>query len=556
MGSTPDAFKPAPERQTDTEDQKPPSSGFRRKLGWLFTVLAGAFVVAVNLDDGINRSVIFWSRAGPIYLHYRYTQLISDYGFLTEEESNERFNWLHSYYSPIVEHNTLKLRGFYLKQAQLLSTRDDFVPEQYLNWCKKTQDNVPSEITADEARTIFKQQIGRDVDEVFEYWEDEPFAVASIGQVHKARLPGGQEVAVKIQTPHIERRFRADLNTVRAFCKLAMPHHVPAFDEIEKQFMTEFDYVLEAYNLDEIHDHMASWAKLIAIPKPFHELCSKEVLTMEYLAGQRLVDGIRQQYREYAATQNMTLEELEHEQKEKLRLGLIKKRTVDEEDRMMTRASWALVVKDSVFSLNALRLLYNVSPLRLCFGSMDYQWTKLPLNLGRILSLLSRVHAYEIFQCGCFNGDPHPGNVLLMDDGRLGLIDYGQVKHLALGDRITYAKLVIALARDDRAEVARLAFEDLGIITKYKNPEIAYKLMCFWNDRDTDDITAGMNLQVFMDWAQAQDPLITANDEIIMCSRVSVMMRGMANAFNLRVRTAPEWRPYAQQLLRDHGIDY
>ncbi len=60
------------------------------------------------------------------------------------------------------------------------------------------------------------------------------------------------EVVVKIQLPNIERRFRADIKTIISFCKLAMPQHVPPMREIEKQFLTEFDYTLEAANLAEV----------------------------------------------------------------------------------------------------------------------------------------------------------------------------------------------------------------------------------------------------------------------------------------------------------------
>ena len=70
-----------------------------------------------------------------------------------------------------------------------------------------------------------------------------------------------------------------------------------------------------------------------------------------------------------------------------------------------------------------------------------------------------------------------------MPDGRLGLIDYGQVKRMRLEERISYAKLIIAMCEDDKEEIARIQFEDFGVVTKYQNPEIAYKLTVFWNDR-------------------------------------------------------------------------
>lgn len=132
------------------------------------------------------------------------------------------------------------------------------------------QDNCPTEFKAGEARAAAEKELGRPLSEVFERWDDTPLAVASIGEVHGARLrpeimaslaAAGEplespEVVVKIQLPNIKRRFRADIKTIITFCTLAMPQHVPPMQEIEKQFLTEFDYTLEAANLQEVRTNV------------------------------------------------------------------------------------------------------------------------------------------------------------------------------------------------------------------------------------------------------------------------------------------------------------
>jgi len=134
------------------------------------------------------------------------------------------------------------MRGFYLKQAQLMSTQDDFVPPAYMKWVKNTQDNVPSEFKSSEdvrryCKLVMREEQGLDFDEVFKDWDDAPLGVASIGQVHRATLRRtGEVVAVKIQLPGIEGRFRSDIHTLKSFCRLAFPQHVTSFDEIEHQF--------------------------------------------------------------------------------------------------------------------------------------------------------------------------------------------------------------------------------------------------------------------------------------------------------------------------------
>ena len=93
------------------------------------------------------------------------------------------------------------------------------------------------------------------------------------------------------------------------------------------------------------------------------------------------------------------------------------------------------------------------------------------------------MHAHQLFSHGAFNGDCHPGNIMLLKDGRLGLIDYGQVKRMDLQLRTSYAKLIIAHARMDKPEVIRLHFDELGTLTKYKDKEIGYLTSAFYNDR-------------------------------------------------------------------------
>ncbi len=124
--------------------------------------------------------------------------------------------------------------------------QDDFVPARYMQWVKETQDNLPPVFRGEEARDFIRQKMKEemrvDFDEVFTDFDPQPLGVASIGQVHRARLRAtGELVAIKLQLPNMEKVFRADVATVKAFCELAFPQHVSSFNEIEKQFMTGND---------------------------------------------------------------------------------------------------------------------------------------------------------------------------------------------------------------------------------------------------------------------------------------------------------------------------
>ena len=160
-------------------------------------------------DEGTRRSADFWFVAAPIWAHYRVVQLLNrDLKLLSDDVADPYYETLHEKYTDQARDITYRLRGFYLKNAQLLSTQDDFIPPAYMKWVKDTQDNVPSEFKGDEAKhycaKCLKEELNINFDDVFEWWDDTPIGVASIGEVHRARLrKNGQEVAVKLQFPNM-----------------------------------------------------------------------------------------------------------------------------------------------------------------------------------------------------------------------------------------------------------------------------------------------------------------------------------------------------------------
>ncbi|CAE7824466.1 unnamed protein product [Symbiodinium necroappetens] len=167
------------------------------------------------------------------------------------------------------------------------------------------------------------------------------------------------------------------------------------------------------------------------------------------------------------------------------------------------------------------------------------------------------IHAEQVFSDGLFNADPHPGNVLLLKDtSRLvGLTDFGQVKELSIDFRIQLAKLMVALARRDQEEVIRLD-KEMGSRTRHSKPDVRYKVLSFWLDRDTDDVTGGRSFHDFLAWAEAEDPLRDMPQELHLVMRCSCMIRNLALTFGIRLSTAEYWRPVAQALLQKHGVAY
>jgi predicted unusual protein kinase regulating ubiquinone biosynthesis (AarF/ABC1/UbiB family) len=123
-------------------------------------------------------------------------------------------------------------------------------------------------------------------------------------------------------------------------------------------------------------------------------------------------------------------------------------------------------------------------------------------------------------------------------------------------ERIIFAKLIVALARDDKEEIIRLYSQEMGFQTKFNNPDLVYRHACFYCDRDTDDITMGKNMHLFLEWMEHEDPVVQLPEEYLMASRVTLMMRGMAKAFGLEIKISEIWKDDAEKYLLSQGIQY
>ncbi|KAF1773597.1 Protein kinase-like domain [Phytophthora cactorum] len=443
---------------------------------------AGGVTYAAHSDEGFNRSLYFWRKAFPIYLHYRAAQLYMEHAQLSDEEQDAEYEKLHEKYAPEVFDIVLELKGFYVKLAQTGSTRPDVLPKQYLERAAKLQDDAPSK-PVEEICAIIEQSYGKPMDQVFQSIDTKPLGAASIGQAHRAVLLDGQEVAVKVQHPDAETFFRWDIKTIQDFCRYFQPAHLPYLVEVEKQFMTEFNYVEEAKNLDTVRKNIAKspYAAKVAIPEPRMELCTKEVLVMEFLKGRKLLDGIQDHFEAIAADKGVTKWTLREDEQHQL------------------------------------------------------------LNLPEILKLIMDVHGYEIFVDGSFNGDPHPGNILLLEDGRLGLIDYGQVKHISKEHRIHLAKLIVALAGGSRDDIINVLTKDMRVRTTKMDPYFLEKQARLMIDNDDRTVTEGMNAQLFLEHLHTIDRIEYIPDEYVMAFRCSLLLRGFSYLLHYKFSHAQSW---------------
>jgi ubiquinone biosynthesis protein len=184
----------------------------------------------------------------------------------------------------------------FVKFGQLLSTRPDIVPPDIIAELRGLQDDVRPFPFADVERVItedLKQPIGR----LFLEFDETPLAAASIGQVHRAVLPNGKRVAVKVQRPNAPRQIESDIQLLEQAARI-VKERVRALDfvdtrevvdEFARSIRQELDYRQEARNAQAFHHNFASHPHVV-VPRVYWSYASQRVLTLEYLDGVQLAD--------------------------------------------------------------------------------------------------------------------------------------------------------------------------------------------------------------------------------------------------------------------------
>ena len=293
----------------------------------------------------------------------------------------------------------------FVKFGQLLSTRPDVMPPDIVAELRGLQDDVTPIPFAD-VRRVIEEEMGLTIEQAFLAFDEAPIAAASIGQVHRATLPTGDAVVVKVQRPEAPRQIESDLQLMRSAARVVRDR-VHALDFIDAEALVEefgrsirqeLDYQHEARNAETFRRNFGDSTE-IRVPKVIWRYSSARVLTLEFLEGTQFAD--------------LDLESRSPEERRELAYRMT--------DAWMTM----------------------------------------------------------IFRHGFFHGDPHPANILLLDDGRIGLVDFGLAGRLTDEDMTRLTRLFIDAATEnvdalprrlaelglrypkEREEELRAAIEDL-----------------------------------------------------------------------------------------------
>ncbi|XP_059431726.1 protein ACTIVITY OF BC1 COMPLEX KINASE 8, chloroplastic [Corylus avellana] len=215
-------------------------------------------------------------------------QKFSYRGGMTEEKKALRRKALAKW----LKETILRLGPTFIKIGQQFSTRVDILAQEYVDQLSELQDQVPP-FPSETAVSIVEEELGAPVNDIFDRFDYEPIAAASLGQVHRARLKG-QDVVIKVQRPGLKGLFDIDLKNLRVIAEYlqkvdpksdgAKRDWVAIYDECASVLYQEIDYTKEAANAELFASNFKNM-DYVKVPSIFWEYTTPQVLTMEYVPG-------------------------------------------------------------------------------------------------------------------------------------------------------------------------------------------------------------------------------------------------------------------------------
>lgn len=228
---------------------------------------------------------------GRIYLGIKANQFIARQ--IGPRDMKQRWSRFHRQSAEAIYETAVELGGMILKGCQFIGSRADVMPPEYVEILARLQDEVPARPFA-EVRLRVEEELGAPLEEIFEHFEPEPIAAASLAQVHRARLRDGRDVAVKVQYPGIDILVRSDLKNLGAlFRAVGFVERefdvMPLLDELALHVPLELDFVNEARNAETIGKYFEHRADL-RIPAVVWEHTTSRVLVSEFIEGIKIND--------------------------------------------------------------------------------------------------------------------------------------------------------------------------------------------------------------------------------------------------------------------------
>jgi ubiquinone biosynthesis protein len=369
----------------------------------------------------------------------------------------------------------------FIKLGQILSGRPDLIPPEFIEEFSKLQDHVPP-VPIQEIIPIVENSLGRKLADAYSSFDTEPMATASIAQVHAARTLDGDDVVVKVKKPGVAKQLKQDLEIIELIAQL-IETSIPELktfrpkavvQEFKRSLIAETDFTREIHNLQNYRRNFEDMPFLY-VPKPFADLSTEDVLTMERLRGVKFSDfeGVR-------------------------RLGI---------------------------------------------------------DTHALLAQGMQAFFKSVMVDGLFHSDPHGGNIFVLPDGRMGLLDFGSVGHLSDSSRRGIVSMFLALLMEDYEwlvqEYVQLspAFEGTRTSRTIEvlSAEI-YNMFSPYHGRPLKDIPSGKLLMEASSIALRHRVILPS--DLVMVFKAIMTLEGMARAHDPNFDLVSAGAGYAKTVLK------
>jgi ubiquinone biosynthesis protein len=366
----------------------------------------------------------------------------------------------------------------FIKLGQLLSTRPDVIPREYITEFSKLQDNVPSVPFAEILEQI-SVELGNPPEELFAFLDPVAIAAASIAQVHRGRLRTGEDVVIKVRRPGVLELVEMDIDLLIGLA-LLMERHMQGSDiydplglvrEFSRTIRREMDFSREGHTIEKIRDNFAGDPSMY-FPRVYWDATAKGVLTLEY------IDGIK---------------------------------------------------------------VNNIEAL-----------TQAGLDRRLIARRGADVFLKMVLDHGFFHGDPHPGNVYILPDNVICLLDYGMMGRLDVRLKDFLADILLSVVKKDVDELVSILLYS-GDISEVVNPramkrDLAEFIESYY-EIPLQEIEVGRLLLEFIDIIKTYR--IAIQPDVMLLAKALVTIEGMGRELDPMFDMVEHLRPFMEQVIRE-----
>ena len=253
----------------------------------------------MKLSKRISRTYAVGSLAARVYLGYKLITLREKRLGLRHKKADRKRLRHHTWSANHFYDTAVRRQGLLIKLGQIIGSRPDLIPDEYIDVLSRLQDAVPPR-PFNVIRRVVERELGRPLADLFGEFEETPIASASLAQVHRARLkptasdPEGRVVAVKVQYPGIEAIVDNDLQNVRLLLRILARFEgnldfTPIIEELSHNVPQELDFINEGHNAEVIAGNFAGRENVV-VPEIIWEYSTRRVLTMEFMEGIKITD--------------------------------------------------------------------------------------------------------------------------------------------------------------------------------------------------------------------------------------------------------------------------